>query len=224
MSQQELKYFYILEWSQVVVDIRERYPLPLDQTLEIAERLKIKHPTDPKTEEAVVMTTDFLIDLSMKGRTELRARNVKMAKDLNSKRAIAKLEIERTYWQEQGIEWGIVTENEIPESLVANVRWVHKAKNLSNFPNITLHILTQIERGLFKQLEQNRNPLAHVALTVDDQLGLEPGTSLWVVRHLIANRYWMVDMNALIDTGRPLTVIRSNLLADQVGGGSACPW
>ncbi|MEW6540812.1 MAG: TnsA endonuclease N-terminal domain-containing protein [Bacillota bacterium] len=217
MSQLELKYFYTLEWSPAVTDIREQYPLPLDQTLEIAGRLQIKHPTDPKTKEAAVMTTDFVIDVCTAGGTELRARTVKMAKDLNSRRALEKLEIERTWWQEQGMDWGIVTENEIPEPLAANVRWVHKARDLSSAPDISPHILGQIEHGLSKQMERRRNPLAHAALAVDEQLGLEPGSSLWVVRHLIANRYWLVDMNTVIDTGKPLAVTRSYMKINQAG-------
>ncbi|MHB1419807.1 MAG: TnsA endonuclease N-terminal domain-containing protein [Bacillota bacterium] len=126
LSQQELRYFYILEWS-------------------------------PKTKESVVMTKDFLIDVRMNGATELKARTVKLAKDLNSKRANEKLEIERTYWQELGTDWGIVTENEIPESLASNVRWVHKARDLSSAPNISTNILSQEERRLILAQKGFRN-------------------------------------------------------------------
>lgn len=48
-SDLERNYFYLLEYSDLVIDIREQYPLlPIEETLVIAEELGIKHPTDPK--------------------------------------------------------------------------------------------------------------------------------------------------------------------------------
>jgi hypothetical protein len=62
LSQLEVNYFYTLEWSTVVTDIREQYPLlPLSETKLIAKHCGISHPTSPKTSQPIVMTTDFLI-------------------------------------------------------------------------------------------------------------------------------------------------------------------
>ena len=35
--------------------------MPLAETIVIADELGLKHPTDPKTNEPVEMTTDFLL-------------------------------------------------------------------------------------------------------------------------------------------------------------------
>jgi hypothetical protein len=65
LSINEQFYFFNLEWSIIVIDIREQFPfLPLESTLEIANHLGIKHPTDPVTQLPIVMTTGFLIDMS----------------------------------------------------------------------------------------------------------------------------------------------------------------
>ena len=65
LSQLELNYFYTLEWSLIVTDIREQYPLlPLSETWQIASLKGISHPTSPKTNQPVVMTTDFLITIN----------------------------------------------------------------------------------------------------------------------------------------------------------------
>src|SRR5262245_6874782 len=50
LSRLELFYFYMLEWSPVVLDVREQYPLlPLQETLSIAASCGIRHPVDPVT-------------------------------------------------------------------------------------------------------------------------------------------------------------------------------
>lgn len=63
-SQLEVNYFYALEWSETVMDIREQYPLlPLDETLDIAQACGFTHPTAPRTTQPIVMTTDFLLTI-----------------------------------------------------------------------------------------------------------------------------------------------------------------
>lgn len=122
----ELNYFYLLEWSPIVCDIREQYPLlPLDETLAIAEQCGISHPKDPRTQEPVLIVADFCITVRQKIGVTEQIRTLKSAKDLQSERTIQKLEIERQYWQSRDIDWGIVTENEIPETFARNVAWLH---------------------------------------------------------------------------------------------------
>jgi hypothetical protein len=61
LSDLERNYFYITEFSDFISNIREHFPLlPLEETLVIAEELVIKHPTDSKTGEPIVMTTEKL--------------------------------------------------------------------------------------------------------------------------------------------------------------------
>jgi hypothetical protein len=54
-SQLEVNYFYALEWSESVTDIREQYPLlPLDETLDIAQACGFTHPKAPRTNQPIV--------------------------------------------------------------------------------------------------------------------------------------------------------------------------
>ena len=49
LSDLERNYFYLTEFSDAVLDIREQFPLlPQEETIVIAEELGIKHPADPK--------------------------------------------------------------------------------------------------------------------------------------------------------------------------------
>src|SRR5699024_11896381 len=62
LSDLERNYFYLTEFSDVVLDIREQFPLlPQEETIVIAVELGIIHPADPKTGDPIVMSTDFLL-------------------------------------------------------------------------------------------------------------------------------------------------------------------
>jgi len=210
LSTLESNYFYVLEWSLLVLDIREQYPLPLDATQKIAERLSIKHPFNVKAKEPAVLTTDFLIDVENDGNTVLKARSIKYASDLNDLRTIEKLEIERTYWTEQGVDWGIVTEFEVPKDLAKNIEWLHSALDPSEAPGLSAKEIPFLENELYEQLAAKPTAtLAQIGMEFDKRLGLRGGTALWVVRHLIASRQWEVDMMGRISPRQSLKVKRT---------------
>ncbi|MCL6597489.1 MAG: TnsA endonuclease N-terminal domain-containing protein [Alicyclobacillus macrosporangiidus] len=217
MSNLELSYFHVLEWATNVVDIREKYPLPIEATMDIATRIGVKHPRKPKTQTPAQIYTDFVVDVEHHGRIEVRARTVIPEKELSSRRMIERLEIERCYWDEQGIDWGIVTENEIPMDLSKNVEWVHSARDIDG-SGISIDQLLQVEPILFQRLTGSNDSLASCALEVDSQVGFQPGTCLWITRFLIANRLWVVDMNVAIETSKPLLVSRAGALSDFIEG------
>ena len=117
-----------------MIDIREQYPL-IDRALcmDIAEDNDIKYPIDNKTRTPIVMTTDFMITKITKDKTEEHvARTVKYLDALENKRTLEKLFIEKHYYNIKNIDWGIVTEDIIPNELVSNIKWAHKAYNLED--------------------------------------------------------------------------------------------
>lgn len=210
LSTLESDYFYILEWSPIVTDIREQFPLPLDATKKIAERLSIRHPFDLKNEEPYVLTTDFLIDIGIDGHDRQLARTVKYSSELNDPRTIEKFEIERTYWRESGVDWGIVTELEVPKALARNVEWLHSADDPAEMPSIGPGYISFIENALFEEIANSPSTsLAQVGMTIDNRFGLRGGTALWTVKHLIASRRWEVDMMTRMTPDLPLAVLRA---------------
>jgi hypothetical protein len=204
LSNLEYALFFVLEWSTHVVDIREQFPLDQQSTIDIANRLEIKHPTDPTTKELTVMTTDFYIDIEEGNLPRQVAIAVKPESKLNGVREIEKLQIERQYWLDRDVEWHIVTECEIPFTVTHIVDWVHTAKDTSESPGLTPHIIGQIESELYDRVSKVNAPLSKIALDLDRDFGLKPSTCLWVVRHLIANRVWQVDMSQFLIPSEPL--------------------
>jgi len=219
LSTLEHNYLLILDWSQQVADIREQYPLPLDETLSIANRLSIIHP--PAHKDPDVMTTDFVIDIKQGESVQKIARTLKFAKDLNDGRVIEKFEIERTYWTEQGIDWGIVTELDIPDDLVQNLRWLRQGIHLEDLPNIDHGDVSYYEEALFSIISANTDTsLAQVGKLADTRLCFEPGTGLSLIRYFISTRIWQIDMMKKIIPSHPMVLLdRTNTWKDHISNG-----
>ena len=133
LSDMERDYFYLLDFSDDIVDIREQYPLlPIEDTMDIALELGVKHPSDPQSGEPIVMTSDFLITLCRNNKYIEVARTIKSKDDLMNRRILEKFEIERLYWKRKEIDWGIVTGEEINKQTAHNISFVHGYKTLDN--------------------------------------------------------------------------------------------
>jgi hypothetical protein len=216
LSNLEASYFYLLEWSPFVSDVREQFPLNLDETLAIAEQSKIKHPAIPGIGEPAVMTTDFLVDITHNGSTTEHARTIKPAQYLSSKRILEKFEIERRYWLRHKVDWAIVTDRDIPVDMVKNIEWVHPYFDISRDLDVSPDEELKAEH-ILSGLLRDGLALAAGSNTCDDRLGFEPGTGLALVRHFLATRRWLVDMNKPINPREPLVFSTSAALDTQDG-------
>jgi len=194
LSDLERDYFYLLDYSDEVADIREQYPLlPQEETMMIAEKLGIVHPSDPKTGIPIVMTTDFLVTYHDKD----FARTVKPSSKLEDNRTIEKFEIEKVYWESRGTDWGIITEQDLPYILIRNIEWIHKEYYNDDVTDIGAFAVQKLQTMLASRLQEGEI-LAKACLNCDQQLGLEAGTTLALFRHFLARKIWSVNMNEKI--------------------------
>ncbi|MBF4270175.1 heteromeric transposase endonuclease subunit TnsA, partial [Vibrio anguillarum] len=88
----ELAAFLSFDYSSNTIDIREQFPIPIEDTLEICRQLGIKHPQI--SGKLKVVTTDFLLDFKKQKQLAL---TVKYAEELAIPRVIDKLQIEKAY-------------------------------------------------------------------------------------------------------------------------------
>ncbi|MCM3715861.1 TnsA endonuclease N-terminal domain-containing protein [Alkalihalobacillus oceani] len=197
LSDFERGYFYLAEWSDQVIDIREQFPLDREVTTTIAERIGIKHPEDPTSKTPIVMTTDFYITTRINEKIINFARTVKPSKELNSSRVIEKFEIERVYWEEKNIEWGIVTEKELPKETIQNIEWLRSSRELSEDINPTLKEI------LLNHLIKETEPLIKVLNDFDIDYQLTEGTALAIFKHMLAQKRITVDVTKKIDLTQP---------------------
>lgn len=210
-SDLELKVFLHFLWPKSVNDLREQFPLlPLEETIEIAKEMGVRHPTDPRTKHPIVMTTDIVLTVEQGLRETHRPFTVKYMKDLGKLRTKEKLEIERRYWASpyRNLKLKIMTEQQISSEFVANMLWVLPFYEVTALYPLTEREISRITSVLIQLILHEDIPLRTAAQKSDRILRLTQGTSLALVRHLIARRYWDVDISRRIRTNERLTLLR----------------
>lgn len=213
LSDLELDLFLLLDWQPSTLDLREKLPLDVDTTQSIADRINIRHPRMPHTSHPMVMTTDLVLDRSDGPRVTTRAFAVKSATELAKPRVLQKLEIEWRYWQEQGIPWSIVTRAELPRILIDNIAWVHPFFSSNGIEDKVLALIPL----LINEIPTSRqSSLAGFCSGMDRLHALRPGSSLTLMRHLLATRKVICNMKQVKLSGQsPLTALKVNQRHEQ---------
>ncbi len=127
-----------------LLDLREQFPLSLESarhelaaydigyamrecpgTIELAEDRRMRHPKvhGQGRSEPWVMTTDLLLTLRRpRARPELLAVSCKFDKELDSARAVEKLQLEQDYWRLRDVPWLLLTPKLYEESVALTLR------------------------------------------------------------------------------------------------------
>lgn len=196
-----LKYFYLLEWENNVIDIRESFPL-IDLYDEIGdnEDLEFNLFRDKQTDEPYVLTTSFLITINKEGKKSYIARSTKNSYELEKKISIEKLEIERRYWNKKKIDWAVVTEKEILNEKSKNIEWVHSS--LFGYKDISLdeNEFNMLCRDFIKELiNTNDVTVREVIIKFENNYRGRFGIGIFILKYLIANKILLIDINKKID-------------------------
>ena len=207
LSQGEVKSFLCYEWSDQVIAIREQYPLDLEDMRRIAASLGFKHPKDTGGGD-IVMTTDFMLSVKRGDEDAVPvARTFKYVVDLCGARVFEKLEIERVYYEERGIDWGIVTDADLPPALVQIADWTHDCRDIGTLSPLSLEEVKRATQYLSSKVSKSPTVvLAHICSKADLDLALPESSSLKVVRFLVANKFWEIDVSLPLDTSQPMSI------------------
>ncbi|MGF1987478.1 MAG: TnsA endonuclease C-terminal domain-containing protein [Nostoc sp. ZfuVER08] len=196
-SDNEKRLFYVFEWSDAIIDIREQFPLiELDLAMSIADEMGINYPKDPQSNTPYVLTTDFMLSVKQGKKIVQKARTIKLIKDLGSQSVAEKFELEKRYFAAKGIDWGVITEKEVPKQLAENVEWVHTAYKLEENADINLEELRNIANILKFRLQESDASINRITTALDKEMNIEVGTSLYLFRHLIAQKEIIMNMLA----------------------------
>ena len=198
MSNLELWFFYLLEWSEITLDIREQYPLDdIAEAISVAEEAGIRYPYDNFSGFPYVMTSDFMITVN----GGLTARAVKPTSELAKRRVREKLEIERRYWERRGISWKLVTEKEIPRTKVRNIEWLCSGR--SAYEVIAdEHKRSKCAAFFLEQYEAGKTPAVMIFRNLEKAFDLEEGSGLAVFKMLIHEKRIAINLNEDINRTR----------------------
>lgn len=197
LSDLERYFFYILEWQDSIIDIREQYPiLDIEKTVEIAEILGFAHPKDPKTKINIVMTVDFMITYkNVKGEVCYCARSIKMFKDLLQKRTLEKLLIEKYYFDQLGIDWGVVTDKEINKDFAVNLQ---ELRQYQLFPfGVDESVLNVLKHRISSVNPKEK--VTHTLKKLSEEVGVDEVTLLNALKNLISSKSISVNLNKRLD-------------------------
>jgi hypothetical protein len=205
LSDMETALFLLLDWSDAVTDIREQFPLNRDETRQIAADMGIRHPVDAQSRTDLVMTTDFLVDMRAGEATKLVARSVKPATELDKNRTLEKQEIERRYWHIKGVDWGLVTDLDLPAQRVKNLRWLHELQSLQNLTeSYPGYWRDRCERFLSCLPQATGMSTKQFVQILESTHGFASGEALTVLRHLAANKRIAFDLDVKFEMLLPV--------------------
>lgn len=195
LSDQELYAYLMFEWSPIVVDIREQYPLlDLELAFDIADDMGIRYPCNPKNKVSYVQTTDFMLTLQKGEKQFFVASTIKCSNDLKNERTLEKLELERRYYLAKGIEWEIITDTKLSPIFSKNVSFFRNYYDLNSQSAAEQEIIEVVTALLKERLTQPNITIAKITSQLDSELNLERGTSMTVFHHLVARKIVVLEM------------------------------
>jgi hypothetical protein len=203
----------MLEWSDEVIDIREQFPiLPVSQTQLIAEEIGYRHPIQrfkrkgKWKQQPAVQTSDFRVTLSDKAKIPELIISVKPSAELEKRRVLEKLAIERLYWQRRSVEWQLVTEQELPPIMIDNLKLILPFHDLGG-STIWGDNIGPLLSELYRYLEKSDHSLKATCSKFEKDVGLQVGTSLSLVWHALATKYWSTDLSRPLDPSMKAALI-----------------
>ena len=216
LSEQESSFFYLAEYCDSIVDIREQFPLlPLDLSVKIAKNLDIKHPQHPISKAYNVMTIDFMLTRTDGQNTWHEAVSVKpldafLQSNKKRQRMTEKLEIERIWCELLGIPFhifSITDENRIQSQ---NIQWLTSSSRRGECfddDNLLHQAIQKISKGTYL--------LSELCLDLEVEFFLNSEQSIRLVKALITKKWINVDLSLPIAESGMIKITKTAEIKDE---------
>lgn len=202
----ETRMFYIFMWEDAVTDIRENFPLfNMEDIIIDKTGIDFSKFADKKTGTPYIFTTTFLITYKNKENKDCYiARSIKSSDELEKKYIIEKFEVERRYWESKGVDWGLITQKDIPVTKAKNIEWVYSTIPDEEMSQDEKHELSQL---LLQNLIQSTANVRTITSAFDKNYNLDIGTGLFLFKYLIATKEIIVNMDEKINVNIPVNEV-----------------
>lgn len=193
LSDLEELVFYYADYSPLVADIREQYPLfSREETVEIATSAGVKHPAIYGAN--IVCTEDFL--LTVRGTpNSFRAIQAKYSDELNKPEVRCKLEIQRRYFTRRGIPWRIITERDLCPNANRNLQWLRSGA-LETFPEASA---LEFKKSIIKAKPSDE--LGRAIRRAGEAAGLNLNNAALLFKRLVWTHEIELNIRVLIELG-----------------------
>ncbi|MHB8064387.1 MAG: TnsA endonuclease N-terminal domain-containing protein [Ruminiclostridium sp.] len=196
LSDGEFYVFLRLQKEDNVLDIREQFPLlPLQDTLDIAEKNGICHPPITKSDnkDKNILTSDLNILVSNGSEVKEIVRTVKTEDDLKKTRTQEKLFIEKEYWTKKGIDWGIILHTEESKVIGKNIYQIYQDYFWTEDKNLTDEELNWLVDRFKDMLIKNDMEIHKTTQTFEKSLEWREGEGLNFFKFLLAHKIIKTD-------------------------------
>lgn len=188
-SDLEFAYSCLFDWCENISDIRERFPLILEDTCQISKEAKI--PILSYKSVSQVRFSDFLINDSTHPSGQY-AVDVRYSNTLNQPSVLEFIELQRRYWNAKNIGFFVATERNLSKIVLDNLKWLLPAEGEGQNG---LNLMSQfefyrIQMSLFPEM-----PVIDFTKRIDTEYSMEMGESLLILRSLLANRFIAFNLN-----------------------------
>ena len=220
LSDLQLYYWYLLEFDEQVIDVREQYPLLNFQELNIQMDKELeKKLFNVKTNVPHVFTISFMVKrLHANKKPYHEARMIKMSSELEKKATIERLELLRRYFKERNIDFGIVTEKEINKKLARNIGWVLTAYDLQDYPEL-IGNLEFLKVDMLNLLSSNtEKTFQNVFSKLEKSYQLNEGMGLILFKHLVATKQIIMDMSKKIELNKKIEIYNVRVPQKKLSG------
>lgn len=226
LSDSETRLFYIYEFAGKE-DIREHYPL-LEGMEEIIPNLDeelIKRLINQKTGEPLILTTTFLItEKDENGELSYFARSVKDYRQLENKQVIERYEIMKKYWEGRGVDYGIITNKEIPLMIAKNIEFIHPYFHLEEY-GIEDEMQIFLKNRLVDMIGNSETKQINEILSMfDSEFNIDQGTGITIYKHLLSRKILSVNMNEAISFNQPCNSVQILTKAEVGDNASNCKY
>lgn len=223
LSRGELNLFLKLEQLNNIVDILEQYPLPILETLTIAERLNILHPGAHKERHkhkgripAKTMTTDLVLVRKNGNEIYIEPYSYKYMSDIFNnpnrrkvQRTLSKLRIESEYWATQSKKLTIVTDADLDKTVTYNLKFLRECFDFPEITNCKNHSSKQARALIHEEFSKDQErTLQETLKTISIKAGLDTFSCQCIFQHSAYHGHIPIDLHQPIETYRKVALLQ----------------